>query len=141
MLSDTGHSNVVSSVAWSPCGNFVASGSRDNTIKIWHAETGLEKCSLKGTEASWQNLDLHTKELAAKVKQGGDSNRTGQYIVTADGDMVYVYVTNSDGEKQDGEEPLACFSSPASVACVSCMGSSVVVGCQDGQVSLRGCKC
>jgi len=90
---------------------------------------------VKGTIASWQNLDLHTKELAAKVKQGGDSNRTDKYIVTAHGDMVYVYVTNSDGEKpRDGEEPLACFRSPASVNCVSCMGTSVVVGCHDGQV-------
>jgi len=89
---------------------------------------------LRGHVASWQGLDPETKELAAKVKDGkfAGSNRTGQYIVTADGDMVYVYKTKVDGEKQG--EPLACFRSPTSVCTVSCHGTKVVVGCQDGQV-------
>ena len=47
--------------------------------------------------------------------------------------MVYVYKTNADGEKQG--EPLACFRSPTEVSSVTCRGTKVVVGCDDGQVS------
>ena len=36
----SGHSNAVSSVAVSPDGQFVASGSWDKTIKIWNPKTG-----------------------------------------------------------------------------------------------------
>ena len=37
----TGHSSYVNSVAWSPDGSRVASGSDDNTIKIWDVATGF----------------------------------------------------------------------------------------------------
>src|ERR1700685_4631516 len=36
----TGHKDVVTSVAFSPDGKRVASGSYDNTIRVWGAETG-----------------------------------------------------------------------------------------------------
>lgn len=35
-----GHSNSVWSVVFSPDGKHIASGSGDNTIQIWNAETG-----------------------------------------------------------------------------------------------------
>ena len=34
----TGHSNYVYSVAFNNTGNILASGSRDNTIKLWNVE-------------------------------------------------------------------------------------------------------
>ena len=37
-----GHSDAVSSVALSPDGRRIASGSQDKTVKIWNAETGAE---------------------------------------------------------------------------------------------------
>ena len=37
-----GHSNVVHSVAISPDGKCVVSGSEDNLVKLWHAETGAQ---------------------------------------------------------------------------------------------------
>ena len=36
----TGHTNWVSSVAFSPDGKLLASGSYDNTIRLWNVETG-----------------------------------------------------------------------------------------------------
>ena len=43
-----GHSGAVWSVAFSPNGNLVASGSRDNLVKIWNAETGALVSSFVG---------------------------------------------------------------------------------------------
>jgi WD40 repeat protein len=38
----TGHSNTVFSVAYSPNGKHIVSGSYDNTVKVWDAQTGKE---------------------------------------------------------------------------------------------------
>ncbi|NJM63942.1 MAG: hypothetical protein HC849_33475 [Oscillatoriales cyanobacterium RU_3_3] len=35
-----GHSHLVSSVAFSPDGEAIASGSQDQTVRIWNAKTG-----------------------------------------------------------------------------------------------------
>ncbi|KAH2021052.1 hypothetical protein KXV65_003447 [Aspergillus fumigatus] len=43
-----GHSSWVSSVAFSPDGQRIVSGSDDNTIKLWDAQTGSELRSLEG---------------------------------------------------------------------------------------------
>ena len=44
----TGHSDTVSSVAFSPNGATLASGSWDGTIRLWDAETGAPKATLTG---------------------------------------------------------------------------------------------
>src|SRR5436853_191312 len=49
-LRDTlkGHTTMVSSVAYSPDGKTLASGSGDKTIKLWDVATGKEQATLKG---------------------------------------------------------------------------------------------
>ena len=54
-LTLRGHWNVVRSVAFSPDGRRLASGSRDKTVKLWDAATGTELLTLKG----------HSKALAS----------------------------------------------------------------------------
>jgi WD40 repeat protein len=44
MCTLTGHSRDVNSVAFSPDGTRVVSGSYDNLVKIWSSETGAEVC-------------------------------------------------------------------------------------------------
>ena len=44
MLTLTGHSDLVLSVAFSADGKRVVSGSRDESVKIWSSETGAEVC-------------------------------------------------------------------------------------------------
>ena len=38
----------MSSVAYSPDGKHIVSGSNDKTVKIWDAQSGEEKCTLRG---------------------------------------------------------------------------------------------
>ena len=38
----TGHSDTVASVAYSPDGKHIVSGSWDRTVKVWNAATGKE---------------------------------------------------------------------------------------------------
>ena len=40
MYVSSGHSKFVLSVAFSPDGNTIASGSCDNSIKLWNPQTG-----------------------------------------------------------------------------------------------------
>jgi WD40 repeat protein len=44
----TGHSSTVGSVVYSPDGRYLASGSSDDTIKIWEVATGRELRTLTG---------------------------------------------------------------------------------------------
>ena len=48
MLTLEGHSSDVMSVAFSPDGKRILSGSQDETLKLWDAETGQETLTLKG---------------------------------------------------------------------------------------------
>jgi len=48
-----GHTGGVNSVAFSPNGKRVASGSDDNLVKIWDTETGALVSSFVGLRGVW----------------------------------------------------------------------------------------
>ena len=51
----TGHAASVESVAWSPDGTQLASGSYDNTVIIWNVDTGNVLQTLTVDTDSWVN--------------------------------------------------------------------------------------
>ena len=44
-----GHANWITTVAFSPCGRYFASGSGDQTVRLWNAETNEELHRFEGT--------------------------------------------------------------------------------------------
>jgi eukaryotic-like serine/threonine-protein kinase len=48
VLGPLRHSHGIASVAWEPDGQRLATGSVDETVKIWDATTGREELTLRG---------------------------------------------------------------------------------------------
>jgi WD40 repeat protein len=76
-----GHHDKIFALAWSPDGDYLASGGRDNTVHIWHASTGLLHHMRQ-----WQNCVL---ALAWSPD--------GQHIAVGDTQgLIYVWPVGSD---------------------------------------------
>ncbi|MEC8894667.1 MAG: hypothetical protein VX901_15205, partial [Candidatus Poribacteria bacterium] len=67
-----GHDDLVISVAWSPDGKKILTGSLDGIAKVWDAQTGRELSTLKGhdhwiSSVSWVSED---KRIATAGEDG-----------------------------------------------------------------------
>jgi WD40 repeat protein len=101
----TGHSNWVLSVGFSPDGQTLASGSRDNTIKLWDVNTGKELQTLTGH--SNLVLSVGFSPDGQTLASGGVDQtiklwdvQTGKELRTLTGHSHYV---NSVGFSPDGQ--------------------------------------
>ena len=86
LVTFTGHSNIVHSVAFSPDGQRIVTGSYDQTAKVWEADSGQEQLTLKGHSAR-----VHSVAFSPE----------GQWIVTGSYDQ-----TAKVWEAAKGSEPL-----------------------------------
>ena len=66
-----GHTNVVSSVGFSPDGKFIVSGSEDNTVRVWDANNGVEVVFFFFVRALFLLADLLTINKHAGEEDGG----------------------------------------------------------------------
>ena len=66
------HSSVVNSVAYSPDGTKIISGSSDKTVKIWNANTGECLQTLEG-HTEWVRSVAYSPDGTRIVSGSGDS--------------------------------------------------------------------
>jgi dynein assembly factor with WDR repeat domains 1 len=78
-----GHQNEVVAVAFDPHKSLCATGSMDQTAKLWDLETGKESCTLKGHEGEIVSLNFNAD---------GDKILTGSF----DGTAIVPSITNLD---------------------------------------------
>ena len=68
----TGHTDGVNTVSFSPDGQLIASGSNDNTVRLWNANTGIHMHTLSGHVA-----DVNTVSFSPDgqlIASGSDDN-------------------------------------------------------------------
>ncbi|QEI41252.1 hypothetical protein BMF77_01836 [Dolichospermum sp. UHCC 0315A] len=91
----TGHSYFVYSVAYSPHGQTLASGSLDNTIKLWNVKTGNLLQTLTG-DSAFINSVAYSPDGQTLASGGGDNIKlwnvkTGNLLQTLTGHTHFVY--------------------------------------------------
>jgi WD40 repeat protein len=91
-----GHSDEVNAVAWSPNGKLIASGSRDDTAKVWNSNTGITIYT-SSSQHNWifgvvwsPNGQQIASASADNTVQVWNAT-TGQHLLTYPGHSAAVY--------------------------------------------------
>ncbi|HEU5200599.1 MAG TPA: protein kinase [Ktedonobacterales bacterium] len=81
----TGHTDVVTAVAWSPDGKHLASASKDHTVQVWEALTGKHALIYRGHTATVQAISW---------------SPDGRYLASASHDMTVQVWEAATGQQQ-----------------------------------------
>ncbi|BAY32412.1 WD-40 repeat-containing protein [Nostoc carneum NIES-2107] len=88
-----GHSHIVRSLAISADGKLLVSGSRDQTIKIWHLETGELINTLKGHRDEVCTITLSPDE---QIIASGSADKTIKLWHLATGELLGTFTGHTD---------------------------------------------
>jgi WD40 repeat protein len=115
-----GHTDVVYAVAMSPDGKYVATGSFDNTVKLWEATPAREIKTFGGKEGHQKMvLSVAFNDDGTLIASGGADN----FLKVWDAKLA-------------ASKPVRSFSHPGHVDAVAFQpgGKLLVSGCHDGKV-------
>ena len=92
LLTYRGHSSGVHTVAWSPDGKHIASGSDDGTVQVWDATSGANLLTLSNSSG------VHTVAWSPDGKRlaSGSWDKTVQVWDATSGRNVFTYRGHSD---------------------------------------------
>ncbi len=92
-LSIVEHTGFVNTVAWSPDGKYIASGSADGTVRMWDVATGKQMYVYRGHQASVNSIvwSPDSQRIAS-----GASDKTVQVLDAATGNHLYTYRGHTD---------------------------------------------
>ena len=128
-----GHTDSVESVHYSPCGKYVASGSKDATIRIWNTSTGEIVYLLRGHK-EYKGGDKKTHSIQSLCYSSD-----GKYIVSGGYDKTVILWNASTGKivrilkEGSGKE---AHSSGIKSVCYSPCGKYVISGHENGIINL-----
>ncbi len=88
-----GHAKNVLALAWGPKGNLIASGSLDQTVKIWHALTGSIVTNYTGHTAAVNAVAWAPD--GSLIASGGDDKQV-QIWNAATGSLIRLYAGHQD---------------------------------------------
>lgn len=89
-----GHKGRMRSVAWSPDGTRIASGSDDKTIQVWEAANGAHSFTVSGLDSTV--LAIAWSPDGTYIASGGNSGGTVQVWDTTAGHNISTFHTHSD---------------------------------------------
>lgn len=118
LILQTGHSQKVEAIVFSPDNRWVASGSFDNTIKIWELESGRELRSLTGHSGAIKSLACSPD---GKLLASGSNDGTVRIWEVESGNQVGFF---SD---QEGTIDAVAFSPDAKRLASSGRGNSIII--------------
>ncbi len=87
------HSDCVTTVGWAPNGQYIASGSRDGTARIWDAATGKDIIIYR---EHMQNVTFLQWSPSGKFIASGDASRTIHVWNAATGTHLITYKGHND---------------------------------------------
>jgi WD40 repeat protein/tRNA A-37 threonylcarbamoyl transferase component Bud32 len=89
-----GHTRAVLSVAWSPDDRWIATGSKDNSARIWDASTGREHLTLAGHTGLVEAVAFSP---SGKVLATGSADGTARLWSTSSGQCLLVLTNHGGG--------------------------------------------